>query len=272
MRRIAAICCFLVLFPLLAGAGHPRQRLHQIKQGLSESDVRAEIEFGREVAARIAGRFPIVEDESLTRYVNLVTRSLAMYSNRPELEFTAGVLDTDMINAFSAPGGYIFITRGAIGAMEDEAELAAVIAHEIIHVTRKHIVRELNIHGSDTSPASGFARLIGGVADPARIAFSKAVNSAMKIIFERGYRKQDEIESDTMGVVLTAMAGYDPVAMVRYLERIAKMEGDEIASYRRLYPSFEERIGHVRETIEREGLGEGIFKTGRKRFNEYKKD
>jgi len=230
-------------------------------------DVKSEIAFGREVAAAILGKYPLYKDEKLARYVNLVAKSLAQYANRPELNFTVGILDTDMINGFSAPGGYVFITKGAIDAMDDEAELAGVIAHEMMHVTQRHIVKELNIHGSETSPAAGFSRMIGGATDVVKVAFVKAMDEAVKILFERGYKKQDEVEADTLATMLIASADYDPSALARYFGKIKKTEGQETQSLKKLHPSFDERIGWISQTLEKNGLAEAANKTGKGRFN-----
>jgi len=269
--RTALFCLLvLVLSCVSVSAENARLRQHLIgTKDVSRSDIESEINFGREVAARILGKYTLYRNDELTRYVNLVGKTLATYSNRPEIEFTVGILDTNAINAFAAPGGYIFVTRGAFDAMENEAELAGVIAHEISHITEKHIVKELNIHGTDTSPVSGFARLIGGATDPARVAFTKAVEKALDILFERGYKREDEISADTLGVILMATAGYDPEAMVKYFTKIRKTDKEEIASIEKLHPSFDDRIAVLRTTIEKEGLKEGNeYMSGKERFGE----
>ncbi len=268
MKKTALITIAFLLCPLFAHAENiSRVRQNQFVQTMSEEDIRAEIEFGKEVAARILGKYPMVKNEALTRYANLVAKSLAQYSNRPEIAFTVGVLDTDMINGFSAPGGYIFITRGAIEAMDDESELAAVIAHEMMHVCQRHIVKELNIHGTDSSPVSGFSHMIGGAGEAVSLTFVRAVDGAMNILFERGYKKRDEIEADTLGTVLAANAGYDPAALVRYFGKIKAGQEKETASIRKLHPSFDERIEWINKAIEQDGLAGDGYKKGKERFN-----
>jgi len=143
---------------------------------VAASDITEEVRFGREVAARVIARYGLYENLQLMKYVNLVGKVLAMSTNRPELEFRFAVLNTDEINAYAAPGGYIFVTRGALAKMRDEAELAGVLAHEIGHVVEKHVVKELDIKGNDDSAVSGLARVIGGSSDSARLAFAQAVD------------------------------------------------------------------------------------------------
>ncbi len=267
MTKAALAAAILLLLPSLAFGGDLRARAHAELQVVTTDDVKSEVAFGREVAAMILGKYPLYRDESLTRYVNLVARMLARNSNRPELNFTVGVLDTDMINGFSAPGGYIFVTKGAIDAMDDEAELAGVIAHEMMHVSQRHIVKELNIHGSDLSPAAGFSHMIGGAGDVVKVAFVKAMDEAVNILFERGYKKQDEIEADTLGTELIATAGYDPEALVRYFEKIKGGQEKETVTLKKLHPSFDERIGWIKQAVEKNGLGGEGHKKGVERFN-----
>lgn len=268
MKRFFLIVAILTLGIRAVYAESPRLRSNHADKWLTVEDVRAEIDFGREVAARIIGKYSLYDNDALTRYVNLVGKSLAQYANRPELDFTVGILDSNIINAYAAPGGFIFITRGAIDAMENESELAGVLAHEIIHVSQKHIVRELEIRGSDNSSISGVSRLVGGATDAIKMAFVQAIDKAMNILLERGHKKDDELEADAMAVVLTAQANYDPRALLIYFEKIKKNRGEEMASIKKLHPPFEERIKLIKKAIEKGGLsgdgkGEARFKKNR---------
>ena len=270
MRRLPLLLALLVTASVTVYAGNARLRSHQLKQWASVEDVQAEIEFGREVAARIIGKYSLYKDEQLTRYLNLVGKSLAQYSNRPELEFIVGVLDTDVINAYAAPGGFIFITKGALDAMEDEAELASVIAHEIIHISKKHIVKELNIKGSDASAVSGFGRLVGGASDAVKVAFSQTVDRAVKILFESGYKRQAELEADSQGVILASMLNYDPTALMRYFRKVEKIEGEPVSQLKKLYPPFDERISLIKNSLSEAGIEYSGYRKGKERFNAYK--
>ena len=117
-----------------------RQRAAEkiVTSASATADVKAEIEFGRGVAARILARYPPYNDPKLTRYVNLVGGGLAALSGRPELHYHFAILNTDDINAYSTPGGYVFVTLGALKLMHDESELAGVMAHETAHVALRH--------------------------------------------------------------------------------------------------------------------------------------
>lgn len=219
-----------------------RKRKSQAEESYAEvDDIKAEMIFGRELAARILGRYSLYEDKNTTRYINLVGKGISQYANRPEIEFRFAVLDTDIVNAFAAPGGYVFVTKGALKMMEDEAELAAVLTHEIAHVTERHIVRELNIKGTEDSPITGLARVIGGSTDTMRGAFTQMVDKAVEVLFEKGLKKQDEMDSDRIATMIMTNAGYDPSALKRYLQKISK-DGKETKIMAGTHPSFEERI------------------------------
>ena len=202
------------------------------------------------------------------RYVNLVGLNIAAHANRPELTFHFAVLATDTINAYACPGGYIFITRGALQQMSDEAELAGVLAHEIAHVSQKHIVKALRIHGEDVDAATGISHILGGIADPTRVAFSQAVDKAVDILFNSGLDKADEFEADRVGTELLAVTGYDPGALDRYLAKIGKLaHAHETISD--THPPFPQRVSALDKLLS--GAGFAAIKDARfkERFDEH---
>lgn len=233
---------------------------------LVEEDVAAEIEFGREVAARIIGRYGLYQNTVVTKYVNLVGKVVAMNANRPELEFRFGVLNTDQVNAYAAPGGYVFVTRGALSKMQDEAELATVLAHEISHIAQRHVVKELNIKGADGSAASGLARLIGGGTDSARVAFSQTVDKALDILFKDGYKREDEVQADQNAIILSATAGYDPGGLIRYFTRLNAAKGKQTEILDKTHPVYGERITALTTVMNTEGIKGDSLKNGKERF------
>jgi len=174
---------------------------------VEKEDIQAEIAFGREVAARLIGRYRLYDNESVLKYVTLVGRTLTQNTNRPEIEFHFAVLDTPEINAYAAPGGYVFVTKGALEKMQDESELAGVIAHEVAHISEKHVVKELKIKGDESSATAGLARLIGGTSDAARSAFAQAVDKAMDVLLKDGYKREDEVQADRTGFIRDLLWG-----------------------------------------------------------------
>ncbi|RME69376.1 MAG: hypothetical protein D6778_00565, partial [Nitrospirae bacterium] len=225
-----------------------RKRLHQVNkenlQYATDEDIKAELVFGRSLAARILGRYPLLKDKKLTRYINLVGKSIARYAARPEIEFHFGVLDTPAVNALSTPGGYVFVTRGALEIMDDEAELAGVLAHEIAHIRERHIVKEINLQAPETSPVSGLATLLGGTTGTAEAVFSTLVDKAYEILFERGYKRQDELSADRIATELIYFAGYDPTGLLRFLKKVPA-DKENFKNFQGTHPGIKERIKSI---------------------------
>jgi len=269
-----ALSAVLVGAPMTGAADEQawRQRVPSGQgNGSTSDDVLEEVRFGREVAARMIGRYGLYQNDQLTRYVTLVGLTLANNANRPELSYRFAVLNTSDINAYAAPGGYIFVTRGAMEKMQDEAELAGVLAHELIHVNERHVVRELGIRATEDSAASGLARMIGGGSETARIAFSQAVDKAVDILFKTGYKREDEVQSDKGAIMLCAVAGYDAAGLARYFERVSAAKGKSTEVLDKTHPLYDTRIALLKETMAKEGIVSGNYKTQKERFAEMMK-
>lgn len=234
------------------------------------ADAEAEIAFGRDVAARILGRLHLANAPEINRYLNLVGNAVAQQGNRPELTYRFALVQSDTINAYAAPGGYIFVTTGAFDLMQDESELAAVLAHELAHVNQKHVVSELRIRGSDKAPEAGISRILGGVADPARTAFLQAVDKAVDILFDSGLKQTDEFEADRVGIITATLAGYDPHALSRYLSRLAVIQDNKTSVLYKTHPPMSERQRAITAVLDNVGLRRLAGPTGESRFAEMK--
>ncbi len=275
MKKIITLLALIAAVGMTAGplALHAAETEEQFRHRISasdevgSSDIAEEVRFGREVASRVVARFGLYENPVMMKYVNLVGRVLVQSTNRPEIEFRFAVLNTDDINAYAAPGGYVFVTRGALARMRDESELAGVLAHEIAHIVEKHVVKELNIKGSDQSTAAGFATLIGGTSQSARTAFAQAVDKALDMLFKDGYKRVDETQADKDAVMFSAMAGYDPSGLVKYFERIStSKEKKNTEVLDKTHPAYDVRIAWMKSTITQEGMDSGTYKIQKERF------
>ncbi len=179
--------------------------------GVSDEE---ELAMGREIAGRMLGAAPLVNDAALQSYVNRVGRWVAMQSERPGLPWRFAVIDTASINAFAAPGGYVLVTRGLYDILDNEAQLAGVLAHEIGHIVRRHHVTVMQKS----------AALSAGAQLAQRDNRSALVNNMIGTgaeVFARGLDKTAEYEADAIGVVLTARAGYNPFALIDVLHKLA---------------------------------------------------
>ncbi|MDO8412673.1 MAG: M48 family metalloprotease [Gallionellaceae bacterium] len=264
--KMATLAAALITMPIAtwATAENWRERA-SAEEEITSSDIAAEIAFGQEISARILGRYRAYDNPALIKYVNLVGLSLARSTNRPELSFHFMILDTTEVNAYAAPGGYVFITLGALQLMKDESELAGVLAHEIAHVTEMHVVKELKIKGKDDSAVSGLAQLVGGSSESARLAFAQAVDQGFDMIFKDKYKREDEMQADKTAITICALSGYDASALANYLERTRAVK-ERVADSDTTHPSFNARIAQINDVITKDSIDIGKLATNQKRF------
>lgn len=183
-----------------------------------------EAEIGRHMAGTLLGASPLSRNGSQQAYVNRLGRWLTLHSTRPFMDWRFGVLADDDVNAFAAPGGYIFVTQGLLEMLDSEAELAGVLAHEIAHVTQKHhlnAVRSNNLMGAafDVGAFLGNAATDGQAGQLEREFASRVVN-ASKQLYARGLDKSDEYRADQEALRLMVQAGYDPFAYVAVMQKL----------------------------------------------------
>ena len=196
-----------------------------VGKAVREIDEPDEIAIGRDVASRLLGAAPLAADPGLQRYVNHVGRWLAVQTERPDLPWQFGVLEAPQVNAFAVPGGTIFITRGLLERMRNEAELAGVLGHEIVHVLRKHHLKAIQ-KGAQTGLAgdalSAALKDRGGAARDKLIAFGTEM-------YSRGLDKSDELEADRVGIVIAARGGYDAYGLASVLQTLQAMNAQDSA-------------------------------------------
>ncbi len=180
-----------------------------------------EIAIGRQIAGNLLGAAPLVNDARLQQYVNRVGRWVASQSERPDLPWHFGVIEAGDMNAFSAPGGYIFVTRGLYTLLQNEAELAGVLAHEVGHVISKH---HLKILQKSRLLDMGSQALAQQVSNNDKV--QKVIGSGAEIA-ARSLDKDAEFEADRIAVVLTARAGYDAYGLPGVLQQIGHYAADD---------------------------------------------
>jgi predicted Zn-dependent protease len=215
----------LIATPVHAQLGGLGARLRQAQEAKSKLDKVAgelrvseadERKLGEQVSLQLRQQFGVYQDKDVARYVSLVGRVLAQGSSRPALDWQFIVLDTDGVNAFAAPGGIVHFTRGALGLIKNEAELAGVLGHEITHVTAKHTVRSIQKNKLVTLTAEE----VGGSTGLSQSVLSRLAEAAYKNVINNAFDRDDEIESDTVGIALANKAGYAPGALSAVLQRL----------------------------------------------------
>ena len=203
--------------------------------------------ISQQISGNLLGAVPLVRDNKLQNYVNLVGNWVALQSGRQDVTWHFGVLDTEAINAFAAPGGYIFVTKGLYRLLNTEAELAGVLGHEIAHVTQKHhlkVLKQSSLIGALGQAASSKAKgsdqvvqnLIGNGAE----------------IMARGLDKNAEHEADRVGMVYAARAGYDPWGLPSVLQDMAALPaGDNRTSLLyKTHPHPADRLAALGEAVD----------------------
>jgi predicted Zn-dependent protease len=197
------------------------KNLQQATGAISEPQ---EIEMGHGMVETLLGARPMVDDPGLQRYVNAVGAWVASQSERPLLPWRFAVNDSEHVNAFAAPGGYVIVTRGMMNVVQNEAELAGVLAHEIGHVIRKHHLNAIR--------KGAFVNLLGagaaaGTSGTRSAELVNALVGPTKELYSRGLDKDDEFEADRVGIVLATRAGYDPWGLPSALQTLAKIKADD---------------------------------------------
>ncbi|WP_444921036.1 M48 family metalloprotease [Microbulbifer sp. CnH-101-G] len=215
-----------------------------------------EISIGKEMHEELIESTPIYQDPVLTAYVNHVGQKVAAASDRPGLKYHFTIIDSQDINAFALPGGYVYINRGLLTYLHSEAEMAAVLAHEIGHITARHAVRQKTA-ATGASAASVLSVLVTGsrvVGDAANLWSTAAV---------KGYGREMELEADRFGAQYMFKAGYDPTAMISVLgilkdqetfaRRRARVEGKKPQTYHGVFSTHPRNDIRLQEVVKAAG-------------------
>tara|TARA_R100001377_G_scaffold72779_1_gene48652 strand:- start:1026 stop:2504 length:1479 start_codon:yes stop_codon:yes gene_type:complete len=184
-----------------------------------------ELEIGAEEHEKVMQSMALLTDDELNAYVNEVGQRLAAVSDRPDLTFKFTIIDSPEINAFALPGGYVYINRGLLAYLNSEAELAAVLGHEIGHITARHAVQQQS-RGSLAKVASGVGGIVAAVATGSGYIGSQImdVGSLWAQAGLSGFGREHELEADTLGAEYLLRAGYNPQAVITVVTVLKNQE------------------------------------------------
>jgi predicted Zn-dependent protease len=198
-----------------------------------------EIAIGHSVSASLLGAAPLTDDPKQQAYVNRVGMWLALNSERPDLPWHFGIIESPSVNAFATPGGNVFVTRGLVERFNSEPELAGVLAHEISHVVLKHQLRDIQKNAKKGLVLDLATLKAGGLTGDAARAVARVGLEG----YVHGLSREDELEADRMGVVLAARSGYDPYGLVIVLQTLeAAPQDSSTALFLKTHPSPSDRI------------------------------
>lgn len=208
--------------------------------------------IGRGVAARVLSQYDLYNHSETIWYVNHIGKTLAINSARP---YTYGgyhfaVLDTDEINAFACPGGIIFITRGMLNLVQNEDELAAVLTHEIGHVTQKHGLKAISkarwTQVVTTLGMEAAREYTGAQLDSLVNLFEGTIDDVFQTLVVRGYGRADEYEADKLGIACLEASGYDPIEFQNLLEILKAAQSPESGGIFSTHPNLTDRIAKAK--------------------------
>ncbi|MDD5027518.1 MAG: Maf and M48 domain-containing protein [Candidatus Omnitrophica bacterium] len=208
-----------------------------------------EVQMGRAIAREVAKEYKLGDDPLMQKRVEDIGRKIVAVCDRKEIDYHFFVLEDDSVNAVSLPGGYVYIFKGLVEKVANDDELAGVIAHEVGHIVARHSIKKLQ-----AQQGYSILRLLvavapspGGVGAAADTAFTELI---------LGYSREDELLADQLGTRYAQLAGYDPHAMVKFLEKLQEVEKRrplQEKNYYKTHPYVPDRIRIVKEE-----LGESI--------------
>lgn len=212
--------------------------------------------IGRTVGALVTTKYRPMDRQESTLYVNRLGQALAMASDKPEVfgGYHFLILESDEINAFAAPGGLIFVTRGLLACCDDEDALAAVLAHEIGHIQYAHGLKQIK-QGRLTSAFTILAvetgkSLAGDDLAKVTEAFEESIGDITDTLFNKGYSRNLEFQADAGAVVILKRVGYDPNGLVEMLDKMKKNLKPGGHDFAQTHPTPDARIKELKKVME----------------------
>ena len=268
----------VMVFPLLVGCATATQVATTVgvgsgvittgqKQAIDRTAIKAEkaarpitekeeYYIGRGVAARILSQYKLYDHSETIRYVNHIGKTLTINSARPYTygRYHFAVLDTDEVNAFACPGGIIFITRGMLNLCKNEDELAAVLAHEIGHVTQKHGLKAISrarwTQVVTTLGTEAAREYTGAQLDSLVNLFEGAIDDVFQTLVVKGYGRGDEYEADKLAIACLKVSGYNAIEFQNLMGTLAAAQSRESGGFLSTHPNIEDRMAKVKADLQ----------------------
>lgn len=211
----------------------------QVVQLYSISD-KEEIQLGKQINQQLinSGQIQLYQNQNTNRYINKIGQRLAANSSRPNIPYTFQIVQDDSINAFATAGGYIYVTTGLLKAADNEAQIAAILAHEIGHIASRHSIEQMRQ-----------TAITRGLASAAGLDRSTAVQLGVELALQRPRSREDEYEADRRGIETLARAGYDQRAMIAFLQKLRNQPTPP--TFLSTHPAPDDRIAVLRREISR---------------------
>ncbi len=251
MRKLLSFVSIFALFLLSGACAVNPVTGEQDLVLLTEDD---EIALGRKANAEVLKQYAVYDNPALQNYVQEIGQRLANNSHRSNLVYRFTVLDSKEVNAFALPGGYIYITRGLMAYLRSEAELAAVLGHEIGHVTARHSVRQYS-----AQQLTGIGLALGSILIPGMDQSTNQLAEMFGVALLRGYGREHELEADRLGAEYLARTNYNPQAMLDVIgvlkdqevfeSEVAQAEGREPRTYHGVFSTHPDNDTRLQEVV-----------------------
>ncbi len=215
------------------------------KQDIFFYSTKKEVAIGEKVARAVEEKYKLSADTKLNEKIMAIGEKLAKVCDRQEILYRFYVLDDKMVNAFSLPGGFVYISTGLLNILHSDDEIAFVLGHEIGHIVARHAIKRLQA-------ALGYNLLIlASVAAPSTGNFPQGVSLALASILS-GYSQEDEFLADKLGIKYAQKAGFDPKAAIKVMKALEENNRKEPLhriAYFRTHPYIPQRIRKIKEEL-----------------------
>ena len=207
-----------------------------------------EIQMGAAYDSQVVVAIGLYPDPGLQSYVAELGKKLAATSERPNLPWTFRVVDDPSVNAFAIPGGHVYVTRGILAHMTNEAELAGVMGHEIGHVTARHTAQQMT-----QQQLAGLGLAIGSIASSTIAQYAGVASQALQVLFLK-FSRDDENQADELGVRYAGRANYDARQMINVMQMLDQLDtrnGGKLPEWLATHPNPGNRVAHIKTLVER---------------------
>ncbi|PSO48339.1 MAG: peptidase [Cyanobacteria bacterium SW_9_44_58] len=214
---------------------------------LSNLSDEQEVKLGRQINEQLVNNeITLSRNQQLNRYVDGIGQRLVPHSDRADIPYTFQVVKDDSVNAFATMGGFVYIHTGLMAAADNESELASVVAHEIGHITARHAVQQMKQRA-----------IAQGLLSAAGLDESAAVQIGVELAVSRPNSREDELEADKKGLDTLTKAGYAPLGMISFMEKL-QQQGGSPPSFLSTHPAVSDRIEILKAQIDNPRQGNGL--------------